>query len=55
MRCAVGWQRRVEWLLEGERDGGAQQFEGPGLDGRGAGELLDALPGENDGLPVEGR
>src|SRR6266536_99871 len=51
-RSGLGW--RVEWLLEGQRDGGAEQLEGAGLDGGGAGELLDLLPGEDDGLPVEG-
>src|SRR6266511_265991 len=51
-RSGLGW--RVEWLLEGQRDGGAEQLEGSGLDGGGAGELLDLLPGEGDGLPVEG-
>jgi hypothetical protein len=54
MPLAQGWRWRVEWLLEGQRDGGAEQLEGPGLDGGGAGELLDLLPGEDDGLPVEG-
>src|SRR6266516_2919082 len=44
----------VEWLPEGHGDGGAEQFEGAGLDGGGGGELLDALPGEADGLAVEG-
>src|SRR6266568_4221220 len=51
-RSGLGW--RVEWLLEGQRDGGAEQLEGSGLDGGVAGELLDLLPGEDDGLPVEG-
>jgi hypothetical protein len=34
------------WLLEGEGDRRAEQFEGPALDGGGAGELVDALSGE---------
>src|ERR1019366_5362857 len=42
------------WLLKGEGDWRAEQFEGPALDGGGAGEFLDALSGEDDGLPVEG-
>src|ERR1022692_2347376 len=41
------------WLLEGEGGGGAEQHECPALDGRGAGELLDPLPAEGDGLAVE--
>src|SRR6266550_2329405 len=44
----------VEWLLEGQRGGGAEQFEGAGLDWSSGGELLDALPGKADGLAVEG-
>jgi hypothetical protein len=38
-----GWRRWVEWLLEGQWDGGAEQLEGPGLDRGGGGELADAL------------
>jgi hypothetical protein len=54
MPGAEGWRRCVEWLPEGQRDWGAEQFEGPGLDQGWGGELLDVLPGEDDGLPVEG-
>src|SRR6266568_5485683 len=46
-----GWQ----WLLEGEGGRGAEQFEGAPLSGRWAGELLDPLPAEGDGLAVKGR
>ncbi len=42
------------WLLEGEGDRCAEQFEGASLDGRGVGELLDPLPAEVDGLAVKG-
>src|ERR1035437_7210007 len=42
------------WLLEGEGDWRAEQFEGPALEGGGAGEFFDARSGEGDGLPVEG-
>src|SRR5713226_8521073 len=42
------------WLLEGERDRCAEQFEGAPLDGRRAGELLDPLPAEGDRLAVKG-
>src|SRR6266498_1156017 len=45
---------RVEWLLEGERDWGAEQLEGSGLDGGGGGEPVDALSGEDDDLAGEG-
>src|SRR6266487_3708322 len=45
---------RVEWLLEGEWDWGAEQLEGLGLDGGGGGEPLDALSGEDDDLAGEG-
>src|SRR5258708_1308437 len=46
-RCGA-W--RVEWLREGERDGGAEQFEDASLDGGRGGELLDFLAAEGDGL-----
>lgn len=55
MLRAGGLAAVVEWLPEGQRRGGAEQLEGAGLDGGGGGELLDALPGEADGLAVEGR
>ena len=42
------------WLLEGEGDRCAEQFEGASLDGCGIGELLDPLAAEGDGLAVEG-
>src|SRR5260370_9942769 len=54
MPLTRGWWRWVEWLPEGPWDGNAEQFEGAGLDGGGAGEFLHFLPGEDDGLPVEG-
>jgi hypothetical protein len=42
------------WLLEGEGDRCAEQFEGASLDGCGIGELLDPLAAEGDGLAVKG-
>src|SRR6266516_3322690 len=52
MRRGGGWRPGRYWLREGEGegDGGAEQFEGPGLDRGGRGELLDFLPGEADDL-----
>ncbi len=55
MPCQEARGARCYWLPEGEGHGGAEQFEGPALDGGGGGELLDLPPGEDDGLPVEGR
>ena len=54
MRRGSGWRRGRYWLREGEGGGSAEQFEGPGLDRGGGGELLDFLPGEADDLPGEG-
>src|SRR6266542_787956 len=45
---------RVERLLEGAGDWGAEQLDGSGLDGGGGGEPLDALSGEDDDLAGEG-
>src|SRR5215510_4300848 len=42
------------WLRNGQWHGSAEQFEGSVLDRGRGGELVDLLPGEGDGLPVEG-
>src|SRR5258705_6226315 len=47
---AGGWF----WLLEGERDGRAEQLERAALDGGGGGELLDFLAADADDLAGEG-
>ncbi len=42
------------WLLQAERDGRADQFEGTALDRGGGGELLDFLAADADDLAGEG-